>query len=163
MRNDSTRRLLNDFRNDGERGGFRVILSIDKDGVFRTFGPFLKGSVDCLLHVGAVEINICSSGQVFETSWISENIIQKWTSCCYLVHVKAWVDERDGVKDGGPEVALGSGRGKGREFTLWRIDEVVPHVIGVAALVSRVVNLFAESLVEWEEALPVINERDGGD
>lgn len=58
--NDGTRRLLDDIRDDGERGWFRVILSINEDRVFRTLGPFLKGGIDGLLHVGAIEVDICS-------------------------------------------------------------------------------------------------------
>jgi len=120
--------------------------------------------VDCLLNVGAVEVDLGARRSVVACVDLTEHRVRVRASLSDVVDVEARVDLQDSrVRTG--ELVAGVVVGvsllrQGGDWSLRRRElEVLLHVLGVATLIIALPDTVQERLVEVEQVVPVLQVR----
>lgn len=138
---------------DDVPGGLRRSVFIEN--TVAAFGPFADGRIDGFLYGGTVKLNRVHVGRmIIEASREVKDVPEQRAGRSDSIEVEAGVGQENGLQDIVPERATldgGIGRRHGKR-TNRREVEVLLHVRSVATLISPLVDLIPETLVEVEEA-----------
>ena len=118
------------------------------------------------MDIGAVEVDGGAGREIGVGPGESEDIPELRAGGGHLVNVPTRVDAEDFVVNQIKDVAFVSGRNSivacaresGWEWPRWWVGEILGEVVGVAARIRYVVDLFNEGIIEGEETTPIINE-----